>query len=351
MLSEPAEIRPVARALHEEAVTVCKRLRGAEHALAVLLARIHDEKLHHDLGYANVLDYAEELLGLPRSKAEGLLRLGRSLQRLPVLDRAWSAGEVDWTKARDMLSILTPENEAAWVERAGRRTNRELEADLRVTLTGEPPPSHVEPPKAPARTRLTFTLDTVDAEIVKTVLQWARSTLGEDRDDVGDGELLAALLQRVMHDVPSTSAPTGERFRVVVQRCPECGQTSGLDAELTDTKELTASCDAEILEMREGPQRGHLTRTIPPATRRAVLQRDRYACQVPGCSNRLHLDVHHVKSRACGGGHDEDNLVTLCGVHHDLVHDGRLGVERRGGALVFTFPSGRAVERWSTGGR
>ena len=98
--------------------------------------------------------------------------------------------------------------------------------------------------------------------------------------------------------------------------------------------------------MREGPTRGHLTHTIPPATRRAVLHRDRYECQVPGCTNGLYIEVHHVESRAFGGRHDEDNLVTVCSIHHDLVHDGRLGIERRkGGGFVFTFPSGRVVER------
>ena len=184
-------------------------------------------------------------------------------------------------------------------------------------------------PKAPATTRLCFEVRTADADIVKSILQAARAQLGTDADLVTNGELLVGLLQRVMHDLPQGTAPTGERHRVVVAHCPECEQTTGPSCELTDTTVLVAGCDAEVLEMREGPKRGHLSHTIPPATRRAVLQRDGTACRVPDCCNRLYVDVHHVQHRAHGGTHDEENLVTLCGIHHTLVHDGRLAVDRR----------------------
>ena len=61
-------------------------------------------------------------------------------------------------------------------------------------------------------------------------------------------------------------------------------------------------------------------------------------------SNCLWVDVHHVRYQSDGGTHDEDNLVTVCSVHHTLIHDGRLAVERRGDRLLFTFPDGRVVE-------
>jgi 5-methylcytosine-specific restriction endonuclease McrA len=333
----------VALEVHQQALAARRTLRTSEHTLAKILARVQAEKLHRDLGYASVMDYAVHALDLTTSKADGLLRLGRSLSGLPILDRAWAAGEIAWTKAREMLRILTPDNEAAWVERANTVTSRQLEADVDATLMGGEPPSAVEASKAPARKRITFTVDTADAEVIRTVLQWARAQLGEDRDEVDDGELLAGLLQRVMHDVPNETAPTAERYRVVVQRCPECGRTDAPECELTDAQVGEACCDAEVVELRAGPHRGHLTHAIPPAVRRIVLHRDGYACRVPGCTNRLYLDLHHVEHRARGGRHTEGNLVTVCTVHHGLAHDGRLGVERSGEGFLFTFSSGRTA--------
>lgn len=97
--------------------------------------------------------------------------------------------------------------------------------------------------------------------------------------------------------------------------------------------EMEAS-DARVLLdalalLRPGSTLGHLTRTIPPATRRAVLHRDGLRCVVPGCRCRLWLDLHHLKPRSLGGSHEPDNLVTLCPLHHRLAHEGLLAVRRR----------------------
>jgi hypothetical protein len=61
--------------------------------------------------------------------------------------------------------------------------------------------------------------------------------------------------------------------------------------------------------------------------RRLVLRRDRGRCVVPGCSCATFLDVHHLDPREEGGDHDPDRLATMCGAHHNAVHEGRLVVE------------------------
>jgi hypothetical protein len=89
------------------------------------------------------------------------------------------------------------------------------------------------------------------------------------------------------------------------------------------------SCDAEQVAASGASGRpGHLSRTIPPAVRRLVLVRDGGRCQVPGCRNRRHVEVHHLHPRAEGGGHEPENLVTLCSCHHDMVHKGVVRLAR-----------------------
>ncbi len=53
-------------------------------------------------------------------------------------------------------------------------------------------------------------------------------------------------------------------------------------------------------------------RVIPPAVRRLVAWRDG-GCTIDGCRSRYRLQVHHIKPRAGGGGHDPDNLTTSIG--------------------------------------
>jgi hypothetical protein len=69
--------------------------------------------------------------------------------------------------------------------------------------------------------------------------------------------------------------------------------------------------------------------TIPPATRRKVLRRERGRCAVPACRNSQYLDVHHILSRSEGGSNDADNLIVLCGAHHRSAHRGELEISGR----------------------
>ena len=48
---------------------------------------------------------------------------------------------------------------------------------------------------------------------------------------------------------------------------------------------------------------------------------------MPGCRHTAFLDLHHLRPREEGGGHEADNLITLCGAHHRAAHEGQLRVE------------------------
>ena len=55
------------------------------------------------------------------------------------------------------------------------------------------------------------------------------------------------------------------------------------------------------------------------ARRRQILERDGFTCQAAGCCWRA-VDIHHETPRSKGGNHRAENLVSLCRVHHALVH-------------------------------
>ncbi|MHC9540806.1 MAG: HNH endonuclease [Vulcanimicrobiota bacterium] len=44
----------------------------------------------------------------------------------------------------------------------------------------------------------------------------------------------------------------------------------------------------------------------------AILKRDHFQCQVPGCKCRRNLEVHHIIWRSKGGGDEHWNLLTVC---------------------------------------
>ena len=107
-------------------------------------------------------------------------------------------------------------------------------------------------------------------------------------------------------------------------------------------------CDAGIVSVVDGPNGeplsvGRRTRSIPPAVRRALANRDR-GCRFPGCTATHRLHGHHVKHWAEGGETSLDNLVLLCPTHHRLVHEGGFDVQRLDdGGFRFTNPHGLAI--------
>lgn len=58
-------------------------------------------------------------------------------------------------------------------------------------------------------------------------------------------------------------------------------------------------------------------------TKAYVLDRDGYTCQsCKGKSKDKRLEVHHIVFRKDGGSDEQENLITLCKVCHDSLHNG-----------------------------
>jgi len=86
------------------------------------------------------------------------------------------------------------------------------------------------------------------------------------------------------------------------------------------------ACDAGIARIiTEGPSRildvGRRTRTVPAATRRALVARDS-GCAFDGCDRPARwCDAHHIIHWADGGPANLDNLQLLCRHHHRRIHE------------------------------
>jgi hypothetical protein len=286
------------------------------------------------------------------------------------------AGALDWTKVRELVRVATPETEAEWVTRAGERTSRVLEEEVARSRRGELPSEPGEPERTPARGGVFFKMEAVERAVVFDGIAVFRARTGVSAAEVEDGAILAAMARFVIahaeatmtpvevstatpgastdevspeHDDGATAggadaAPTGERYQIVLDQCPGCAATTSRGTEVSDTIVAEAACDAEIVDMRPGPEQGHATRAIPPAIRRKALHRAGGCCEVPGCANHLWLDVHHIWEWARGGRHGMWNLVVLCSTHHRAAHAGCLAIERLStGAVQVTHGDGRVL--------
>ncbi|HEX8497654.1 MAG TPA: DUF222 domain-containing protein, partial [Actinomycetales bacterium] len=110
------------------------------------------------------------------------------------------------------------------------------------------------------------------------------------------------------------------------------------------------ACDTNVIPMILGSNSepldvGRSTRTIPNAIRRALVKRDK-GCAFPGCRRPPRwADGHHIRHWADGGPTCLDNLVLLCGHHHDVIHHTAWTVRIDNGQPVFTAPATATARR------
>lgn len=235
------------------------------------------------------------------------------------------------------------------VERAEQAAVRRLERrglDLAETLGGMVSVSGV--------------LDPVSGATVLTAIDSLVSpTRGDDSDERTWSQRRAdALTEICRRHLDSGEAPVSGGVRphlsivvdlATLQQRPGCGP-----AELAWVGPITAeqarlqACDAVVSRVVvDGTSQvldvGRVTRTIPPALRRAVTVRDG-GCVAPGCHTQpVHCEVHHVVFWEDGGSTSLDNCVMLCRRHHGFVHArGWSVVLTPGGVWTLAPPGGPA---------
>ena len=310
------------------------------HKCAVLwFGEIMRRRLFRDTGHSSMNQYAIQELGFSISKANDFIRLARQLANLPAVQEAVASGDLGYTKAREIVSVATPETQDTWLKVA-KGTRKELVRQVKkakaaakvdsgqgVLLPSSPPV--VAPRELPVR----FQIDlTPEQEARRSSLVERLHKLGGMPNDRAELmlEALAALVET--KELQGQKYPRGHissrpPVQIHVHENVETGrmtvQTDAGERELGRADAERIRCDAAVCE-----HGGRNTATIPPRVRREVLARDKHRCRAPGCGRTRFLEVHHIVSRQQGGANHPENLTTLCASCHHLWH------ERGSGAMV-----------------
>ncbi|MCC5874007.1 MAG: DUF222 domain-containing protein [Gammaproteobacteria bacterium] len=106
-------------------------------------------------------------------------------------------------------------------------------------------------------------------------------------------------------------------------------------------------CDAAKVSMIENEAGdplsvGRQSRIVPWHIRKALEQRDGGCC-FPSCSERHHVDAHHIEHWVDGGETSLANCCLVCRFHHRLLHEEGYRCEKVDDALRFYDPNGREL--------
>jgi hypothetical protein len=366
LFDSPPRVRELDR-LGDEIAELSAHLDAATARLLALI-REFDARGGWNTGFRSCAEWLSWRVGLAPGAAREWVRVARALGTLPRLAEALARGQLSYAKVRALTRVATPETEArllkvgragtaAHVEqiiRAWRRVDRRAEAReaARQQAGRTLRLSQEEDGTVVVHGRLTPEV----GALLRRALDAARETLYQRARRRGaalgatdpspeaptrhqqHADALALLCETALHHELDPGAP-GERYQVVVHvdaavlADPAQPGQSVLE-EMGHVPAETArrlACDASRVVMRHDEQGrlleiGARTRTIPPALRRALLNRDR-TCRFPGCQVRVGQG-HHVRHWAHGGPTTLSNLVLLCRRHHRAVHEEGYHVER-----------------------
>jgi hypothetical protein len=340
--------------------TLARRQSGLDAELMRALREAERVRLWRYLGCVSMMEYLERVFGYSPRVAQERIRTARNLEELPELAAALAENELPFSAVRELTRIATPSTEATWRAASRGKSLREIEEMVSGLAEGDLPTSRKKPelqttrlsyervpPSTRARERqLRQLLDVErgerldDAAFIAAVFEIAIDAIarggGEpnvENDNVSDGD--ASAVEGKRSSACATGVANRAKFQIVVYQCKTCGAGKqlggGVQFDIDEAELERAHCDAEHVSALEP---GPVTQDIPAGVRRFVELRDGKRCRIPGCRSTLCLDLHHIKHRKHGGTHEPENIVSICGGHHDAHHHDRLWISGTSSNLV-----------------
>ena len=321
--------------------------------LLAYIGEIDRRKLYLEHAYPSMFAFCAERYRMSEAIAAKRIRASRAARRFPCILEMIAAGELHLSGVHQLARHLTDENHRTVLDRAKRRTMREIEqliaeiapkpdvaSSVRalpidrtagtavrghagrgdtenrlggrsaVTNSDQAAASGTEPPKAATVARAgssasakpngnTTPLAPRRYKLQVTIGEESRSRLAE----------LQALLS---HQIPNGDPA------LIVERA--------LALLLAETKKKKAA----LTEKPRNSSRASTTRAIPAKVKRAVFARDDGQCAYRDakgkrCGSTWQIEFHHKTAYAKGGAHTVDNIELRCRAHNQWEAEREFG--------------------------
>ena len=383
-------------------------LNAATFRFLQLIAEFDRSEAYARHGLVSTAQWLNWQCGIGKVAAREKVRVARALESLPEISAAFASGEFSYSKVRAMTRVATPANEPVLVSigRHGTATHVEnLVKKYRWTqrrdaaalansqqLNGQVHSFYDEtdtfvlhallPPEVGALVKRALEIagnivrehseEDARSRIQANTITRSQAEIDAGTWAINDKErshaarradalelIVETFLATTSSEIEDTSS--ADRYQVVVHvdqavlaepitatnaEPHRCELDNGPALALNTVRRL--GCDGTIVGIVEGDggeplDVGRRSRSIPLPLKRALRSRDG-GCRFPGCDRTRFTEGHHVKHWADGGETKLSNLVSLCGFHHKLVHEGGFGVAATDdGLFVFTRPDGRRI--------
>ena len=340
-------------ALGEGLIRVREGIDALEAVFAQGLRRFDQSGEYAADGAVGIVPWLSWKCKLSGSAAAERVTISRQLEELPETQKAFAGGELGYhhvcfmARTADHIGAAAVRKSEAGLLQAAARMDPgqftgvlkdfEHRVDAAAALTEANRAHqrrylHLSEP-LDGLVHLDGLLDAEGGAIITTALNALMGPAAKDDDRSAGQRRADALLELARRQAGGSADGSGPRPQLVIRAGLETllGTPGAGAGELEwggsvpgETVRRLA-CDAALTRiLGKGELEAEVsqaTRTIPPATRRALATRD-HGCVVPGCGRPpAWTDAHHLKHWVDGGETKLSNLALLCRRHHRMVHE------------------------------
>ena len=335
--------------LGNEIAELSAHIHAANFRLMRLIRRFDEGEGWND-GFRSCAHWLAYRTGHGLHTAREMVRVSRTLPKLPLVSEAMGKGELSYSKVRAITRVATPENEDKLMQVARGGTASHVErivgAWRRVDLRSERDEAQRQQKSrylsaytdadgmCVIRGRLTPEVGAAVMKALESVTKLPPSGAPGEMPTHTQlrADAMGLIAERALQKGLEEGGSTSDRYQVVVHvdsQVLEDGEQTG-QSVLEEGLRVPAgtsqriACDSSKVVMQHGTDGsvlsvGRKTRTVPPSLRRALTHRDR-VCRFPGCESKF-CDAHHIEHWANGGETKLTNLILLCGRHHRALHE------------------------------
>lgn len=292
-------------------------------------------------GAGSLVDWLVFRHGMTRFSARETVRVAAAIPVLPAITRAFAEARISWDQLRAVTEFATPETDESLVDRIARLSPADIRALQRVEVSEpEEEQAHAErhlrwwwDPVAP-KLHLEGELPEAEGSVLLEALRRAareRKLDPETGDPMMTEVAMADALVAMGSKFLGADSDPDRAHLLLIADLETLLSADGEGAVLANGRHVSnatlrrLACDARVQLAVEESDRGvvgigRTSRSIPGWLRKLVLARDG-GCRFPRCHRRRWVHVHHIIHWIDGGPTDLDNLITLCGYHHRLLHN------------------------------
>ena len=287
-------------ALGDRIAETAALLDAGIHRLLADVRRFDDERGWAHQGMLSCAHWLSWRCGIALGAGREKVRVAHALAALPLIDDALRLGQLSYSKVRALTRVATAEIEGKLVDIARNSTAAQLEKICRLYAQTQPRPTHTDEPTRWLRVRATSDgMVRIEVQLrpdeAARVLQAADVSAGTRPDGI------VAMAEAALRGDRPDRPPVEIMVHIDAATLTGHHAEAGIPAE-TSRRLL---CDAGIVPVLEDATGtpldvGRKTRTFTTSLRRALVARDG-GCRFPGCTNRRHVDGHHIRHWVDGG--------------------------------------------------